>query len=116
MFRKQRAEPAPDEIPEELLATIPDVAPEPMTSFPVPSGTQSPDLHRAVAEMRRHLDAAVARELDQVEDSLSDLVEGLQARLEASEARVHALEAQNRAFAQRFAKLRELTADLDPRG
>jgi len=104
VFRK-RSEPVQEEaIPDDLLASIPEMDAGP------------PELHRLVEDMRRHLDAMVARELDQVEASLTDLVEGLQERLAESEARVRALETQNRAFAQRFAKLRELTSELDPRG
>jgi len=125
-FRKRTSQEAPeDAIPEDLLASIPDLAPAgdataEFADAPAADAASPEALHRLVLDMRRQMETTLGRELDRVEQSFSGLVESLEQRLAEAQARAQILQEENDsllrkevAYQQRFAKLRELTKDLE---
>lgn len=143
VFRKRQAEEADEPIPEDVLASIPEVghaAPGEAAKPPRVAETgrkgrkgaaaaqrhapaaQAPDVAGLVAEVRRQMDTVFERELAKVEDTFAGRMREMEARLAAAQAELEALRGENRqllgAKADHERKLqafKELSRSLDER-
>lgn len=104
MFRKATAQtkPAEDDIPEDALASIPDL---PEADASEVEADEPEDFHGMIAELRASIQASFARELDNVERSFLAGLRDVQARLRSAEAENERLAALNADLLQQRAAL-----------
>lgn len=105
-FAKRAQAPPSEEIPEDLLASIPDIQ-----SFPPEPATS--EARAALKAMRAQMERSFARELDGIEDAFASLVAGLEARLARTREELDEAHALNASYAKRFEALKALTQDID---
>lgn len=145
VFRKRQAEEADEPIPEDVLASIPEVghaAPGEAAKPPRVAETgrkgrkgaaaaqrhapaaQAPDVDVAglVAEVRRQMDTVFERELAKVEDTFAGRMREMEARLAAAQAELEALRGENRQllgakgdYERKLQAFKELSRSLDER-
>lgn len=143
VFRKRQAEEADEPIPEDVLASIPEVrhaAPGEATKPPRVAETgrkgrkgaaaaqrhapaaQAPDVAGLVAEVRRQMDTVFERELAKVEDTFAGRMREMEARLAAAQAELEALRGENRQllgakgdYERKLQAFKELSRSLDER-
>lgn len=99
--RKRQSSASEDEIPEDLLATLPEIGGEEeavaATTVPVVEvGVEGvPDAHALLVDARRQMEQVVANELGRIEETLGQALRGMASKLRESESELAAMRARN---------------------